>query len=332
MRSESSGRSERISPKYTVKGRFNGGFGRNFDVKTGALQRSPLERFIPMNHQELEFGPFSVSLLETCRFGLDGGAMFGVVPKTLWERAYALADERNRIPMAAKVLLVRALGRTILIDTGNCPWMSPKLREIYNISFDDHSISGSLARAGVQASEITDVVLTHLHFDHVGGAMLETGEPRFPNAAYHVQKRQLDWARAATEKDRASFIPEMFEPLVGSGHMNIIDGDGELFPGLHLECVHGHTQSMQTVRLSDGQTTLFFPADLMPTSAHISVPYGMAYDNFPLTTIDEKKRLLPRMIDEQWIVVFEHDALRDAARIVRTDRGVALGQELVLCR
>ncbi|MEY3385995.1 MAG: hypothetical protein RIR53_806 [Bacteroidota bacterium] len=285
-----------------------------------------------MNQRELQIGSYTVSLAETCRFGLDGGAMFGVVPKSLWERAYAQADARNRIPMAAKILILLSEDRTIIVDTGNCPWMSPKLKEIYDIRFDEYSIEQSLSHHGVAPTDVTDVILTHLHFDHVGGAVLEDGSPRFANATYHVQKRQLDWARKATEKDRASFMSEMFEPLVGSGAMNIIDGDGELLPGIHVECVHGHTQAMQTVRVTDGAETLFFPADLMPTSAHISVPYGMAYDNFPLTTIEEKKRLLPRMIDEKWIVVFEHDALRDAARIGTGERGVIVVEEVSLCR
>jgi len=285
-----------------------------------------------MNPLELQFGSYAVSLAETCRFGFDGGAMFGVVPKALWEKAYAQADARNRIPMAAKVLLVRSKDRTILVDTGNCPWMNPKLREIYDIRFEEYSLEASLRERSIEPAEVTDVILTHLHFDHVGGAVLDDGAPRFANATYHVQQRQLEWARNATEKDRASYMPEMFEPLAGSGHLNVIDGDGELLPGVHIECVHGHTHAMQTVRITDGTETVFFPADLMPTSAHISVPYGMAYDNFPLTTIEEKKRLLPRMIDERWIVVFEHDALRDAARIGRSDRGVMITEELSLCR
>lgn len=258
--------------------------------------------------------------------------MFGVVPKALWQRAYADADASNRIPMAAKVLLLRSDDRTILVDTGNAPWMSEKLREIYDVHFDEFSINASLRIEGISPEDVTDVILTHLHFDHAGGALLEDGRPRFPNATYYVQEQQLAWARNATEKDKASFISAMYEPLDGSGKLTKIDGDGELFPCVHLECFDGHTKSMQAIRVSDGTTTLFYPADLMPTSAHISVPYGMAYDNFPLTTIDEKKRILPRMIDEEWIVVFEHDAHRDAARVMRTDRGVAIKQEVVLCR
>lgn len=285
-----------------------------------------------MNHGQLTVGPYSLSLLETCRFALDGGAMFGVVPRTLWQKAYAMPDDRNRIPMAAKVLLLRSLDRTILVDTGNCPWMSEKLRDIYDIRFEDHSLESSLAKHGVTAADVTDVVLTHLHFDHAGGAVLENGDPRFPNARYYVQQQQLDWARKPTEKDRASFMAEMFEPLVSAGRVDTLDGNGQVLPGIYVEPVFGHTQAMQTVRISDGHTTVLFPADLMPTSAHITVPYGMAYDNFPLTTIEEKRSILARIMEEQWIVIFEHDALRDAATLTMGPKGPVIDREYRLCQ
>ncbi len=284
-----------------------------------------------MNHGQILVGSYSVSLLETCRFGLDGGAMFGVVPRTLWQKAYSLPDEKNRIPMAAKVLLVRSMDRIVLVDSGNCPWMSEKLRQIYDIRFDDYSLEGALAAHGLSATDITDVILTHLHFDHVGGAARENGDPRFPNARYYVQKDQLAWARNATEKDRASFMAEMFEPLVTAGLAETLDGNGEVLPGIFVETVFGHTQAMQTVRVSDGTTTVFFPADLMPTSAHISIPYGMAYDNFPLTTIEEKRAVLPSILDEKWIVIFEHDALRDAATLTMGPKGPIIDREYRLC-
>lgn len=285
-----------------------------------------------MNQDQLTVGAYSVALLETCRFGLDGGAMFGVVPRTLWQKVYAMPDDRNRIPMAAKVLLLRSADRTILVDTGNCPWMSEKLRDIYDIRFDDHSLEGSLSHHGLGPSDVTDVILTHLHFDHVGGAALENGNPRFPNARYYVQQGQLDWARNPKEKDRASFVSEMFEPLVNAGLVETLDDDGEILPGVFVERVHGHTQAMQTVRVSDGTTTVLFPADLMPTSAHITIPYGMAYDNFPLTTIEEKRDLLPRMTEEKWVVIFEHDALRDAASLTMGPKGPVIDREYCLCR
>lgn len=256
--------------------------------------------------------------------------MFGVVPKTLWERAYAHADEKNRIPMAAKVLCIRGNGRCILVDTGNSPYMPEKLASIYGLDFSSYTIESSLAEHGIAPSDVTDVVFTHLHFDHSGGAMLADGTSRFSKARHYVQKEHYAWALAPTEKDRASFIGQMYEPLYQAGQLELLDGPGELFPGIDVLPLYGHTKAMQAVRVSDGDTTLFFPADLMPTSAHIPVPYVMGYDNFPLTTIEEKKHLLPTIIDEQWIVVFEHDATLDAGRIVAGDRGPVISERISL--
>ncbi len=305
---------------------------RNFVPKNIRFRRNLHQRVIPMNLNQLQVGPYSIATLETGRFGLDGGAMFGVVPKALWQKAYADADLQNRIPMAAKVLLVQSSDRVILVDTGNAPWMSSKLQDIYAMRFDEFTLEASLSRHGLSVSDVTDVVLTHLHFDHVGGAAHEDGTPRFPRATYYVQEEQLKWARKPTEKDRASFISAMYEPLANAGLIQTLDGDGELFPGFFVMPSFGHTSAMQTVRVSDGATTVFFPADVMPTSAHIGIPYGMAYDNYPLTTIEEKRKLLPQIIAEQWIVVFEHDALRDAATLRMSDRGPVVHEEYRLCR
>lgn len=281
----------------------------------------------------ININDYIVDLLETCRFGLDGGAMFGVVPKTLWERAYAAADEKNRIPMAAKALLLRGHGKTILVDTGNSPFMSEKELQIYGIDFRQFTLEGSLNALGVTADDITDVLLTHLHFDHVGGAVIVDGNdliPRFKNATYHVQKEHLTWARSPSIKDKASFIPSMFEPLAACGVLETLDGDGEVFPGVSVRPLHGHSPFMQGVLVQDSETRLFYPADLMPTGAHVSLPYGMAYDNQPLVTIAEKTAVYDQMIDEEWIVVFEHDALRQAARVIRTDRGAKLDDDFVI--
>jgi glyoxylase-like metal-dependent hydrolase (beta-lactamase superfamily II) len=256
--------------------------------------------------------------------------MFGVVPKTLWQRAYAPPDEQNRIPMAAKVLCIRGNGRTIIVDTGNSQFMAEKLASIYRLDFSDYSLDVSLAAAGIKTNDVTDVILTHLHFDHVGGAVLGEGSLRFPNAKHYVQKEQYEWAQAPAEKDRASFMSEMFEPIRESGLLDLIDGGGELFPGVSVLPLYGHTKAMQAVIVSDGSKTLFYPADLMPTSAHIHVPYVMGYDNHPLITIEEKKSLLPRIVDEEWVVVFEHDAMVDASRLVHGSKGVVLSDPVSL--
>lgn len=259
--------------------------------------------------------------------------MFGVVPKTLWERAYAPADAVNRIPMMARCLLLRSDERTILVDTGNSTLMADKLQQIYAMDFSRVSLRASLAQAGVLPEEITDVVLTHLHFDHTGGSVQRVdGEliPAFTNARYYVQREHWDWACAPTEKDRASFITDYFMPLHDHGRLEFLDGPGEVLPNMHVELHYGHTCAMQSVRVTDGSTTILFPADLMPTGGHCAVPYVMGYDNFPLTSIDEKKIMLPRIIDEEWIVVFEHDALRQAGRIAMGPKGPVLSEEITI--
>lgn len=272
---------------------------------------------------------YKVNTLETCRFGLDGGAMFGVVPKTLWERAYAPSDSKNRIPMAARVLLLRGQGRVILVDTGNSPFMEEKLLNIYGIDFSEFTLEGSLKEVGVMPSEVTDVILTHLHFDHAGGAV--AGQlPRFTNAVYHVQKQHLEWARKPELKDRASFDSSMFEPLVEHGVINLIEGEGEVLPGVSVRLAHGHTSHMQMVLAKTEKGTVFFPADLFPTAAHLPLPYGMAYDNHPLITIAEKKAIYSEMIEERWAVVFEHDSLRKAGYVESSAKGPALGEVLDL--
>lgn len=276
----------------------------------------------------MKIGNYTIDLVDTGSFGLDGGAMFGVVPKALWTRAYTDPDDRNRIPMVSRCLLLRSDERTILVDTGNSPQTPAKQQDIYGMEFTTASLERSLEALGVGVGDVTDVILTHLHFDHAGGAVTQ-GEhgalaPRFPNAWYHVQREQWEWALAPSEKDRASFVADQFVPLQEHGRLTLLEGPGELFPMIHVDPLFGHTFGMQSVRISDGTTTLFYPADLMPTGAHAPVPYVMAYDCQPLVSIAEKKRILPQIIDEEWIVVFEHDALRSAARIVMGNKGPEL--------
>jgi glyoxylase-like metal-dependent hydrolase (beta-lactamase superfamily II) len=281
----------------------------------------------------LILGPWTIDIVETGRFGLDGGAMFGVVPKPLWEKAYSPADDRNRIPMVARCLLLRGLGRTILVDTGNAAHMPAKFQDIYAMDFSTSSLEHSLHQCGVAPSQITDVVFTHLHFDHAGGAVIPDGDdfaPRFTSARHYVQAEHLDWARNPTEKDRASFLPETWQCIVEAGMMEVLDGPGELFPDVHVKPLYGHTKAMQAVSIhADGHNVLF-AADLFPTAAHLAIPYVMGYDNYPLTAIDEKNAILPRAVEERWILVFEHDALRQAATVCADSKGYRLDEEIVL--
>jgi glyoxylase-like metal-dependent hydrolase (beta-lactamase superfamily II) len=278
----------------------------------------------------MKIGTWDVSILETGRFALDGGAMFGVVPKALWSRTNP-ADDRNRIAMAARTLLVRGNGRNILIDTGNGDKWDEKTRDIYAIG--EFGLESALAAHGLTPNDVTDVLLTHLHFDHCGGSTrLVEGVPvpRFPNARYAVQKDNLAWGRKATEKDRASYLPENFEPLVSEGMLDLIDGEGEFAPGISLHLMHGHTVSMQVIRVHDEHNSIAFCADLIPTATHLHLPFIMAYDNHPLTTLEEKRAFIPRASEEGWIIVFEHDPVTPAARVARGPKGFALGEIITL--
>lgn len=283
----------------------------------------------------MQLGKFTINLLDTGLFALDGGAMFGVVPKVMWSKAYNSGDELNRIPLAARPLLIQFDNKKILVDTGNGTKLNEKIRKIYNIDNTKSAIDKPLARFGLAVGDITDVILTHLHFDHSGGAVsIIDGKliPTFPNAKFYVQKEHLKWALNPTEKDKASFFPENYVPLVESGLLDKLDGEGELFPGISVMPLNGHTKAMQLVKISDSGENALFCADLCATSAHIPIPYGMGYDNFPLTTIEEKKRILPQAYEENWTMIFEHDAFVQAGKIISTDKGFALGEKITVTK
>lgn len=274
----------------------------------------------------MKIGPYDVCAIETGRFALDGGAMFGVVPKPLWEKSNP-ADDRNRITMAARALLLVGGGRRILIDTGNGHKLNEKLSAIYRIDHAHSTLFGSLHARGISPEMVTDVVLTHLHFDHAGGATVLEGDravPAFPNARYYVQREHWDAALEPTERDRASFFREDFLPLRDHGVLQFTEGEGELFPGLRLLCVNGHTTSLQLPLLSDGSSTLLYCADLVPLASHVQLPWIMAYDLRPLVTLEEKRRILATAIEERWVLFFEHDPVTAAARIRREEKGITI--------
>jgi glyoxylase-like metal-dependent hydrolase (beta-lactamase superfamily II) len=278
----------------------------------------------------MRIGPYELHAVDTGRFALDGGAMFGVVPKTLWQRTNP-PDEKNRIPMAARALLLRGGGRTILIDTGNGVKFDEKLASIYNISLDSHVLLDSLAKLGIRPEDVTDVILTHLHFDHAGGStVIRDGMamPTFPRAAYHIQREQWEAALHPTERDRASYFPENYLPLQAHGLVKFAEGDGELLPGVRVLAQHGHTAALQCPLISDGKTTLLYAADLVPTASHVPLPWIMAYDLRPLSTLEEKRKLLGRAAEEGWIVFFEHDPGVAAGMIQRTDKGLTLRERI----
>ena len=278
----------------------------------------------------MKIGKFDISTVETGYVSLDGGAMFGVVPKTLWNRTNP-ADEQNRIILAMRLMLIKYENRLIISDCGVGKKMNEKLSKIYNVDHSKYDLLSSLRNAGIKAEEITDVLLTHLHFDHVGGSTYYDGKGdlqlTFPNAVHHVQKKQWDWALNPSEKDGTSFIKENFLPLKEHNKLNLIDGPGELFPGMELTLYNGHNPAMQAPKITDGKQTLLFCADVFPTASHIPIPYIMGYDIQPMTTLEEKKKLLPRAFEEEWTLLFEHDPYNIAGKLELTDKGYKLGQK-----
>ena len=261
------------------------------------------------------------------RFKLDGGAMFGVVPKKMWQKKHP-ADRNNMCVWAMRALLIETDDRTILVDTG----MGEKQDEKFRSHFEPHgheNLYASLQALGKSTADITDVLLTHLHFDHVGGAVerTPTGElvPTFPKATYWVHRTQYEHALAPNEKEAASFLVENFVPLHERGVLEFFEGNAQRFqwlPDIELELTHGHTPAMLKVRIRlEGGSTVIYCADALPSTYHLSIPWVMAYDIEPLKTLEEKKALLEEAATEDVILFFEHDPNTEAARIRKDERG-----------
>jgi glyoxylase-like metal-dependent hydrolase (beta-lactamase superfamily II) len=256
----------------------------------------------------MRLGSLRLDVVPDARFRLDGGAMFGVVPKVLWERRFP-ADEKNRIELATNCLLVRGDGFTLLVESGLGSRWDAKQREMYSIE-SPPSLAGSLAALGVQPDEIDALVLSHLHFDHAGGACVERENgavPAFANATLYVQAAELAHARAPNERDRASYRPEDWEPWARAGRLEAVDGEREIRPGVRVLPVPGHNTGMQAVRIDSEGSTAFYFADALPTTAHVPIPWLMAYDLYPVELLQQKKRLLDDAAREEWLCVFEHD-------------------------
>ncbi|MEZ5317634.1 MAG: MBL fold metallo-hydrolase [Vicinamibacterales bacterium] len=267
----------------------------------------------------LTFGDLRVDSLSDGGFRLDGGAMFGVVPKPLWERR-APADERNRIRLGLRPLLVRGGGRVVLIDAGIGDKMSDRDADIYALDRERH-LDHSLAAAGITARDVTHVVATHLHFDHCGGfTTLMDGVlvPRFPNARYLVRRQEWEDATHPHERNRASYLQENFLPLAEAGVVDFHEADGELLPGISAVRTGGHTMHHELVRIESGGRVGVFVADLIPTTAHVDEPWIMGYDLYPMDTLMFKKRFLAEAIAGEYVIFFEHDPAVPAG-IIRQD-------------
>ena len=272
----------------------------------------------------MHLGEIEIRYIHCGNFYLDGGAMFGVVPKPLWEKK-AAPDQRNRIRLAANSLLVRAANKTILIETGNGTKWTPKLRDIYGVSDGDPLIE-NLAANGVRPEQIDLVINTHLHFDHAGGNTKLAGDkaiPTFPNAQYIVQAAEIAHATNPTDRDRASYFEDNFLPMQQSRQWHAITGDTEIVPGISTIRIPGHNADIQAIKLTGGGRTIFFVADLVPTRHHLPLPWIMAYDLYPLQTLETKRKWIETIVRDGWIIVFGHDPDIPSATLHQREEKIA---------
>lgn len=285
----------------------------------------------------MKFGEYECRSMNLGNFYLDGGAMFGVVPRTLWEQKIP-PNGKNRIPMRAVSLLIQGKGRNILVDTGYGNKLPEKSKKIYKITTSP-DIENSLSKHGLSSADITDVFITHLHFDHTGGATCIKDNqtvPSFPNAVYYIQKDQWETAIHPNIRDKSSYINDNYLPLQKKGLLKLINGPEKLFPGIETIITHGHTPGQQHLlikgdqKIKKNQESLFFCADLIPTSAHLPITWNMAYDLDPLGIMQEKIKLLSRAIKENWILFFEHDPYTTAARITEKNKKFILTEKITI--
>jgi glyoxylase-like metal-dependent hydrolase (beta-lactamase superfamily II) len=255
------------------------------------------------------------------RFRLDGGAMFGVVPRTLWSRATP-PDERNRIQMAMRCLLIEGDGRRVLVDAGSGTKDDAKFRDIYAIEGPE-ALTDELARAGAPPDSIDTVALTHLHFDHCGGGTRREADgravPTFPRARYLVRLQEWEDAHHANERNRASYLADNYDPLEAQGQLEIHEGDREILPGVSMRHLPGHTAGHQGVFFDIPGARALYAADLFPTVSHLGLPYIMAYDLYPMTTLETKRSILRDATREGWLLLFEHDPHHRAIRVSGTE-------------
>lgn len=271
--------------------------------------------------------------VNTGYFKLDGGAMFGVVPKSIWNKLNP-ADENNMCSWALRCLLIEADGRLILVDTGMGDKQDAKFFGYYYLHGDD-TLDKSLAKHGFHRDDITDVFLTHLHFDHCGGAIKRDGDklvPAFKNAVFWSNELHWDWAIHPNDREKASFLKENILPIQESGRLKFINPPQEgvssvapqkdFFNDISIRYVSGHTRAMMLPQVKYKERTIVFMADLLPSAAHIPMPYVMAYDTVPLTTLAEKREFFKDAIKEDYILFFEHDPVHECCTLQETDKGV----------
>jgi glyoxylase-like metal-dependent hydrolase (beta-lactamase superfamily II) len=259
--------------------------------------------------EHLEIGEFMITRVLDGTFLVDGGAMFGVVPRTLWEKR-AAPDRENRITLALNCYLIRGRGSTILVETGVGPDVDRRYIDFYSFRREPGLLS-ALEREGVRPDQVDVVVNSHLHFDHCGGNTVRAGDkewrPAFPNALYIVQRGEWEQARNPIERDRPSYIPARLTALGHGDSLSLLDGDSTIRDGVEAVLVPGHTAFHQGLKVTSGGRTFFYFGDTVPTSAHIDLPYITSYDLFPVETFNNKKKLYERAVAEDWVVGFSHD-------------------------
>jgi glyoxylase-like metal-dependent hydrolase (beta-lactamase superfamily II) len=258
-------------------------------------------------------------------FKMDGGACFGVVPKSIWQK-HIPADENNMIPMVSRCLLVDTGQRLILIDTGMGDKQSEKFFSYFHL-FGDDSIEKSFREAGYTFGQVTDVILTHLHFDHVGGALKygedgQTPETVFPNATYYCTKEQWDWALNPNPREKAAYFPENLLPLYDKGQLEFIHEPGTFCDGVELEIMHGHTRGQIVPVIDYKGRKLVFTADFIASVVNVPVPYVPSYDIDPLTAMKEKEAFLTRAAKDDYVLFFEHDYYNECCNLEETPKGV----------
>ena len=265
-------------------------------------------------------GNFELSVFTDGTYLNDGGAMFGVVPKVMWEKK-ARADEFNRIVLACNSLLIRDDKHTVLVDTGIGPKLSEKRRNIYQYT---PQLPDNLRAGGVDPAEIDVVINTHLHFDHCGwNTYIENGQvkPTFPNARYYVQAGEVEHGHQQLERDRVSYITENYDPLIAGGQMTPLRGDSEIVPGISVRIYPGHTRHMQAVLVRSGGKTACYISDLIPMLSHLDVVWGMGYDLFPLEVIENRKRFYAEALRDDWLVAFTHEPHTSLVFLDENDKG-----------
>lgn len=288
---------------------------------------------LEIQNVKLSIGPYKIHSLSTTSFGLDGGAMFGTVPKVLWNKTNP-ADEYNRITMDCRCLVLESENHKVLIDTGlggdfvekYGPKLGLKFSEMYAIPTGAKSgIEAALKKLNFKTSDITHVILTHLHFDHAGGATKSKDNklvPTFEKAEYFIQKDNIETALAPNLREKASYYKSNFEPLAEAGVLTILEGNQEILPNISFSISNGHTRGQQNVWVEDEQTSLLYCADLIPTATHVRLPWVMGYDLNPLMIIEEKKTELQKAVEKNSYLFFEHDPYCSSAQVEPTKNGL----------